>query len=243
MARIFRIALACYGFLFAFVPLNIGMAQNAGTSGAVIPADQEALINRVRTEVLGRVRQDIDAGGGYELVMIYAGKLWAFVPKNIPESDVDDIDKDYRIASGMFSLYAIELIRIGGEECDDRSAPSHRLDQLIWQQRPALLYLRSRSPELKAKVVDAVIALERKTALLRPHNNEMLCRGGMDEMGAAIEAGQQREVPTAPGYIGKTIELIAPPEWKPKFVPKEKYEPAQAEARTKMREYLLTIIK
>jgi hypothetical protein len=107
---------------------------------------------------------------------------------------------------------------------------------------PALAYLKAKPSELKVRLVDTVIAMEKRTAPLRKED-DLLCRDGMAQMKAGIEAGKTKEVPTPLGQIGKTVVVDPPRDWSPKFVSPEKYKPLQDQARAAMKPNLLKLLQ
>src|SRR5258708_27165133 len=104
------------------------------------------------------------------------------------------------MTAGMITLYTFEIIVIDGAKCEDKSAPGHRLEQLLIARRETLAYLKQQPQEWKAKVVDIAIALENKTANLRTED-DLICRGGLEQYRVGLERGTQREVPNAGGYF------------------------------------------
>jgi hypothetical protein len=178
----------------------------------------------------------MDNGGGFFLALLYARDLW-----NVGDSaKIADPAKDPRLTAGLISLYAFELIVIDGTKCEDRSAPDNRLSQLLTQRAAALNFLKQQPPDIKGKIVDIAIALERKTAPLRK-DDDLICRDGMDQMRAGLERGTQQEVPNTSGHVGKTIAVTPPPDWTPKFVSPDVYSPLQVKARADMRGNLLRL--
>jgi len=129
-----------------------------------------------------------------------------------------------------------------GTKCADQSAPGHRIDQLLADYGPVIAYLKTKPAKFKAKVIDAAIALEKRTASLRK-DDDVLCRGGLEEMMAGIEAGETKEAPTPPGQVGKTIVVDPPPGYAPKFVAPETYKPMQEKARSEIRLDLLKMLQ
>ncbi len=86
----------------------------------------------------------------------------------------------------LITLYAYELIQIDGAKCEDRSAPGHRLDQLIAGRADALRYMKSLPSEVKQKIVDAAITLEKLTSPGRKDDEVILSwRIEGDHRGAA----------------------------------------------------------
>jgi hypothetical protein len=180
----------------------------------------------------------INSGGGSLLGFLYTRFLWDLrSPQN-----VNDPDKDPRLRAGLMVLYTLQLIIIDGTKCADQSAPGHRIDQLLADYGPVIQYLKTKRAKLKAKVIDAAIALEKRTAPLRK-DDDLLCRGGLEEMMAGIEAGRTNQVPTPPDQIGKTIVVDPPPDYAPKFVAPETYKPMQAKARSEIRSDLLKMLQ
>ena len=105
----------------------------------------------------------LDAGGGLMLGLLYARDLW-LIGKS---QNIADPAKDMRVTAGMISLYTYEIIVIDGAKCEDKSAPGHRLEQLLGARRETVAYLKQQRPEWKTYVVNIAIAFEKKTANLR----------------------------------------------------------------------------
>jgi hypothetical protein len=180
----------------------------------------------------------LDGTGGFLVAFFYSGDLWAAGNS----LKIDDPAKDLRAVAGLFALYSYELISIDGAKCEDVSAPSNRATQLFTKRPTTFAFLKNLPSEVKLKVIDLAIAMERKTAPMRK-DDDLLCRDGLDQMKAGLERGAQQEVPTQPGHIGKTIAVTAPPDWVPKFVSPAVYGPMQDKARSEMREKLLKIVE
>jgi len=242
------------------VPATVRAAPNQAPAAALsgdLPSDQEldglllakkwndlaAALSRAKSpgsiiRMLDWLRSRLDAGGGSLLGFIYAKDLW-----DLGEAQkVDDPNKDLRVTAGLITLYTYELIAIDGAKCADHSAPGHRVDQLLMNNAPALAYLKAQPPELKAKVVDLAIAMEKMTAPLRKLD-DLLCRSGLEEMQAGIAAGKTREVPTPPGQIGKTVEVDPPADFAPRLLTPQSYLPDQEKARANMKATLLKLVQ
>src|SRR5262249_4756044 len=142
---------------------------------------------------------------------------------------IDDPSRDPRVLAGMITLYTYELIAIDGAKCADRTAPDHRAEQLFQNNAPAISYMKAKPEEIKSRVVELAIALEKHTAPLRKID-DLLCRDGLEQMQAGIEAGKTHEV-EAPGRIGRTITVEAPTGYEPRFLAPEAYTPVQERVR------------
>lgn len=252
------------GFCAAFVVVGLvsadrGLAQSPQQAPSpALPTDAQldallaahnwgalgAALNASRSPQWGIHRMDwlhsrINAGGGSLLDFLYIRDLWDVGSA----MNVADPNKDLRLTAGMIWLYTYEVVAIDGAMCEDRSAPAHRVDQLITMSpdNAVLAYLKAEPAELKTKIVDIAIALEKRTAPLRK-NDDLLCRDGMEEMQAGIAAGTTHEVQTPPGGYGKTVAVETPPGYTPKILPPETYTLQQQQARATMRAGLLKLI-
>jgi hypothetical protein len=210
------------------------MARNWDALGAALsrPDTNLEIIRK-----LNWLKTRMENGGGLLLPTIYARDLWA-IGINLK---VSDPNTDMRVSAALISFYAYEITIIDGAKCEDQSAPSNRISQLLRNRAATLAYLKQQPVDLKMKVVEVAIALERKTAPLRK-DDDLICRGGMDEMKASLERGTQQEVPNTTGHYGKTVAVTPPPGWTPKFVPPSVYRPMQEKARADMRESLLKLV-
>ncbi len=244
--------LAC---LLRILPANAQSQQIAPSAALPSDADLDAMLAARNWKGLGAalsqpgspetfqratnwMQSRIYAGGGMLLTLLYARNLWLAGDS----LKIDDPGKDLRLSAGMMALYSYELIVIDGAKCQDRTAPGHRLDQLFMSRAATLAYIKTHTPDMKAKIVDMAIALEKKTAPLRK-DDDLICRDGMQQMQAGLERGKQHEVATPPGQIGKTVAVEPPPDWTPKFVSPSVYTPMQDKARSEMRASLLKLIE
>jgi hypothetical protein len=243
----------------AFVPfLSAAKAQEPpSNTSATLPsdADLDALLAVRNWDALGAalsrpgtneeivrklnwLKTRMENGGGLLLPTIYARDLWA-IGINLK---VSDPNTDMRVSAALISFYAYEITIIDGAKCEDQSAPGNRVSQLLRNRAATFAFLKQQPLDLKMKVVEVAIALERKTAPLRK-DDDLICRGGMDEMKASLERGTQKEVPNTTGHYGKTVAVTPPPNWTPKFVPPSVYRPMQDKARADMRESLLNLVR
>lgn len=180
----------------------------------------------------------LDSGGGLLLGILYARDLW-IVGSSQP---VTDPSKDMRATAGMITLYTYELIAIDGAKCEDKSAPQNRLTQLFGARRETFAYLKQLPPEWKISIVNLAIAFEKKTAVLRGED-DLICRGGLEQYRAGLTRGSQHEVPNTDGHVGKTVDVRPPADWTPSFIAPAAYQPLQQKARAEMPTTLLQLIK
>jgi hypothetical protein len=141
-----------------------------------------------------------------------------------------------------FHLYAYQIAMIDGDRCEDRSAPSARLNQLLVQRAAFMEALYRLDAAARAKIVASAIALERKTAATRTFE-DYLCRGGMSEFSAALQGGQQKDLPNRPGTVGRTVGVAPPSNWAPVVLPASQIADKQAKARDQIAKTLASSIE
>lgn len=146
------------------------------------------------------------------------------------------------MTAGLITLYTYEIIVIDGAKCEDQTAPSHRVDQLLDTRRETFAFVKQLSPTWKTKLVEIAIALEKKTSSLRK-DDDLICRGGMEQYRVGLEKGTQHVVSNSDGHYGKTIDVRPPVDWEPKFLAPAVYKPLQDKARSGMRAALLQLIQ
>jgi len=210
-------------------------ARNWTALGAALsrPPDAASMVR-----ALNWLHVRVDGGAGLMVVLMYTRNLWIAGGA----LNVSDPSKDIRVTAGLMALYAYELIVIDGAKCEDRSAPSNRASQLLRFNSATFGFLKAQSVELKPKIVEIALALEKKTAPLRK-DDDLICRNGMEEMKAGLERGTQREVPNTSGHFGKTVEVAPPPDSAPKLVPSATFVPMQESARATMQQNLLKLVE
>jgi hypothetical protein len=162
--------------------------------------------------------------------------------------------KDADTAMGVVALYVYQLILIDGAMCADASAPGHRHVQFLTTYRPIFQSLKALPAEEKSKIIRLSLEAERRTRLSRSFRkgDDFLCRGGMDEMTAALErfprgvtAGELAEKYGKKSKSGVGIDVELPPAkaYVPKFLPYEAYAPAQSKLRLSMVGMLVDLLK
>lgn len=201
--------------------------------GAVFkkPTDAESLARGMKW-----LRDRLLGGAGLMVNIIYGQKLWAIGN----QVKVADPQKDLRMSAGLIGLYALEQIIIDGAKCEDQSAPGRRIDQMVTlSYKSTFQFLQQQANGLKLQAIDLALAYEHKTAPLRK-DDDLICRGGMEQMRAGLEGGKTHELPPD-NHFGKTIAVEPPVGWQPKFRTPEVYLPIQQKAREAMRSTLVKV--
>lgn len=175
------------------------------------------------------------SGGASLLGFIYARDLWGVGNK----MKIDDPDRDPRVTAGMIVLYTYELVVIDGTICADRTAPARRIGQLALN--PALAFVKAQPTDLKGRLIDTAIALETRTAALRP-SDDLPCRNGMEAFAEGTYSAAAAPSPR-PGQFGKTVGGQAAADRSPRLLPPETYKPMQEKARAGMRAALARLVQ
>lgn len=146
---------------------------------------------------------------------------------NSPEGE------ELKKTAGMYFLYTLAVAVVDGPKCSDSSAPGHRVDQLINNNRQIGQYLISLPRADRMALGSMAVGMEAATASVRP-DDEVLCGDGAAQMAhdlAAQGTKPLQQVPNAPGTVGKSYEVPSAPGYKPGFVSADQWRPKQAQAR------------
>lgn len=159
--------------------------------------------------------------------MLYARLLWA-ASEHYPSATQTQLKQ----TAAMATLYAYAAIQIDGARCGDRTAPAHRLQQLMAWNPEIWPFIASLPETDRSIVVKLVPLLERHTAVRRDQHGdvEFLCRSGLEETSYNLQHGGSREVAARPGQIGRQIELYGDGKYKPTERPLAEWK-AEAERR------------
>lgn len=173
------------------------------------------------------------------ITMLYARSLWV-AANGYPEPARSGL----RQSAAMATLFARSAMALDGARCGDRSAPSHRLDQLAAWNPEVWPYIGSLPEAEREKVVTLAVALEAHTAAARTRSGdvEFLCRGGLEETQYNLQHGSAREVPTPAGQVGRTIELSGDGKYKPSERPETEWRAEADKARASLRSDLSAFV-
>ncbi len=152
------------------------------------PALGTALSNPADGHDLARsmqwLRGRIEAGGGPFLGFIYARDAW-LVGNQLK---VADPNSDLRVTAAIITLYTYEIVQLAGARCEDQTEPAHRIAQLLDAQKDTLAFAAQQTPATKTLMLNAAIALERRTAPMRD-DDDLLCRPELANPAAAPQPG------------------------------------------------------
>jgi hypothetical protein len=214
--------------------------QPAALDRLLAAHDYTGLVARV-----GGVRRQADAvadlnwlkarlveGNSAFVAMLYSRLLW------VASAEMPDQPKsELRQTALMAAAYALAAIRVDGTRCGDRTAPGRRIDQLMTEWNPEIWrYPATLTAEQRANVVKVALAIEARTASRRAAIGDVdfLCRAGMEETTYNLAHGTRKEVPTAPGRIGRTIELTGDGRYVPSQRPEAEWRKDSEAARDRL---------
>ena len=167
-------------------------------------------------------------GAGFIVAYAYMNDLWRFGSAMPPPAG-----EEIKQSAAMMFLYIYDLATIDGPRCADVSAPGHRVDQLISQNRPLIAYLGSLPRADRMQLGTVSLDIEAATFPFRK-DDAVLCSGGLAQITGGLQAQGDKplpQVPNAPGTIGKTYAVPSAPDYKPGYVSAEAWRPKAAAAR------------
>lgn len=167
-------------------------------------------------------------GNSAFVTMLYSRLLWV-AAGGLP----DEPKRQWRQTAAMMTLYAYSAIAVDGSRCGDRSAPANRVQQLMAWNPEVWPFIASLTEEERQTLVTIAVAIEARTAPRRDEIGDVdfLCRSGMEETQYNLTHGTAREVPPAPGMIGRQVVLSGDGKYKPSERPEAERAAAAAEKR------------
>ena len=174
-------------------------------------------------------------GAGFVVTYGYMNALWRLA-QMLPVADRGGIEG----SAAMVFLYNYILIAVDGVRCGDATAPVHRRDQLLQDNRAIVTYLANLPVEARMRLASVAVGLERATSHVR-RNDPVLCRGGMAEIIAGLQAQGSKPLPTvpaAPGSPGDTVLVPPIATYTPSFIDEATAGPKQDAIRQALPETL-----
>jgi hypothetical protein len=171
-------------------------------------------------------RSKVVNGGSFLFDIAYVNTLWRMA--NTSPAPMQDQLRQTAVA---FALYGVALIGLDGPRCKDPTAPAQKLQLAKTNWAVILRYGQSLPPEQQEIVKQVALKLEWATAPVRG-NDSGLCRGGLAEMQANLQAGgQPQEVPADPNrppgvYLpGKSYAVPHIVDYKPEYLAEALWKP------------------
>jgi hypothetical protein len=224
--------------LIGFLLIGLARPASAQVSPEHIPAALDTLLAAKNYKKLGQTiwavsrRDDLNSdldwlqakmmtGETAFITMLYSKLLWT-ASTALPAAPQHQLKE----SAAMATLYAYSAIRIDGTRCGDRTAPTNRLQQLGGWNPEIWPFLASLSDDERNMILKLVPLLEKRTAARRDQQGdiEFLCRSGMEETSYNLAHGSAREIPPAPGQIGRQIQLSGDGKYRPSERPEAEWK-------------------
>jgi hypothetical protein len=146
-------------------------ARNWNGLSAALQSLQADSIVRVMRWLGTQIRTN---GGALLLDLVYTRDLW--LAGNTQK--VDDPAQDMRVTAATMALYSHAIVMVDGSKCEDETAQTERITQLIRINAPIFAFLKVQPANVQSSVMDIAIALEKRTA---PQRKDLPNRLGADE--------------------------------------------------------------
>jgi hypothetical protein len=189
-------------------------------------------------------RSKIVAGGNFLFDIGYVNALWKVAGLLSPP-----VSDQMRQTAVAFALYGLALIDLDGPRCKDPTAPNQKLQLAMTNWSVILRYGQALSPQQQEAIKQVALKLEWATAPVRA-NDSVLCRGGLAEMQANLQAGAKpQEVPADPNrppgvYLpGKNYAIPHIVDYKPEYLPEAVWKPTSDARRAKLPETFAALLK
>jgi hypothetical protein len=220
--------------------------------GYVSREDWTPLIKRLAsTTTPSEVLRDLDwerskvvNGGNFLFDIAYVNTVWRTA--NSLRAPVSDQMRQTAVA---FALYGLALIDLDGPRCKDPTAPNQKLQLAMTNWAGIMRYGQSLPPQQQEVVEHVALKLEWATAPVRA-NDPILCRGGIAEMTANLQAGAKaQEVPAAPNRLpgvylpGKSYAIPSVVDYKPEYLAEALWKPNVEARRAKLPETFTSLLK
>ena len=209
------------------------------------------MIKRLAPTGAGDVARDLNwerlkvvNGGNFLFDIAYVNTVWK-TAGSLPPPASDEMRK----TAVAFALYGLALIDLDGPRCKDSTAPNQKLQLAMTNWAVIMRYGQSLPPKDQEVVKQVALKLEWATAPVRA-NDPVLCRGGLSEMQANLQAGgKPQEVPADPNrppgvYLpGKSYEIPHIVDYKPEYQAEAVWKPIAEARRAKLPESFTSVLK
>lgn len=169
-------------------------------------------------------------GNSAAVPFIHSRLLWSVASSNPRLADL-------KMTAASALLYVLEVVRIDGARCGDRTAPNDRFFKIARAGRELLAFAAAASPDDREQMISLAELAERNTAVVRDEKGDVdfVCRYGLEETTYNLTHGSSREVPNQPGQFGRQIVLSGDGKYKPSLRPDTDWKPEAAKLRASLR--------
>lgn len=114
-----------------------------------------------------------------------------------------------REQAAFVAIYTMAVLTIDGPRCADVSAPSARSEQLFDHAAEAFSWAAAMPEVRRDRIIDAALALEQATAVLR-RDDDFICQGGAEDIARALQDPRTRIEAHRDADRGLTVTPGAP---------------------------------
>ncbi|PVM90444.1 hypothetical protein DDF62_09335 [Caulobacter radicis] len=191
------------------------------------------------TKMANWERYQVYRGGGYNTIFMYVHTMSTMAASYERAAQANpalaQTAQGLRMGALSQLIYLHAVIAVDGERCGDHTAPIAQRDRILAVSVPLIQAARTLDQDARRTALLAALEQETLIAPVRDYDQD-LCRGGMDEIAAALEKNGDKATRSTsrPGVPGTTIEVQPDAAWTPALS-----DPASWEARRqKVRETL-----
>ncbi|WP_426031742.1 hypothetical protein [Caulobacter sp. DWP3-1-3b2] len=194
--------------------LDAAMARRDWAYLTSVVRDPGSAENMMR--LLNWERYQTYRGGGYGVTYMYVTTL-AMAANSYDKAATKDPSfaqtaRGLRMGALTQLLYTYAVVAVDGVRCADLTAPQAHRDQIAGFTDELRLSVNQLSHEERVTVLMAAVRQEQELAPVRDADPD-LCRGGLDDLGDALESHREKGTTTGPhpGYPGTTVSVPIDP--------------------------------
>ncbi len=198
-------------------------------------------------KLLNWERYQIYRGSGYNVAYMYSSTLTtaanSYDKAAAQDPRLAPTARGFRQAALAQLLYTYAVLAVDGVRCADPTAPQAHRDQITGFTRDLRFSITQFLPQDRFSVLTAALKQEELLAPVRDPDPD-LCRGGLDDLGEALESHPDRATTTGPqpGYPGTNVIVPIDPTRPPKYSDRAEWLTRQQKARAGLPDALGAII-
>lgn len=172
------------------------------------------------TKMANWERYQVYRGGGYNVAFMYVHTLATMAASYERGAQANpalaETARGLRMGALSQLIYLHAVIAVDGERCGDHTAPIAQRDRILAVGAQLLQDSRTLDEDARRTALLAALEQEQLTTHVRDYDED-LCRGGMDEIAAALKKNGDKatSATSRPGLPGTTIEIQPDAAWTP----------------------------
>lgn len=191
--------------------------------------------NRERYQRVLWAQRRLSEGAGTAVMHLLLMDLW-----KTAEDTHAEVFQDVAVST---LIYLYQITMLDGTKCGDPSAPQAHIDKIMLQYLPIWQFASSLEETRKLRLIEDAVHTEWRTASKRNYDS-FLCRGGLEELGAAMRSGEQaKEIANQSGEVGRIFVVEPPRHFRPSFRKEEEWLASQEKLRGSLRNRLVELLR